>query len=70
MLKISAFYLDKIKKALFLKKWGMLVIKTLKSNISDFLNSKTCFCLQLYGMLEGAIKKFWDFESNLYLVLP
>ena len=27
----------------------MLVIKTLKSKISDFLNSNTCLCLRLYG---------------------
>ena len=30
----------------------MLVIQTLKNKISDFLNSNTCFCLQLYGNLE------------------
>ena len=28
---------------------GMLVIETLKSNISYFLNSNTCFCSRLYG---------------------
>ena len=27
----------------------MVVIETLKSKISDFLNSNTCFWLQLYG---------------------
>ena len=27
----------------------MLLIETLKSKISDFLNSNTCFCSQLYG---------------------
>ena len=29
--------------------WGMLVIKTIKSKVSDFLNSNTRFYLLLYG---------------------
>ena len=38
------------KKVLFLKKiCGMLVFETLKNKKSDFLNSNTCFCSQLYG---------------------
>ena len=28
----------------------MLVIETLKSKISDFLNNNACFCLQQYGI--------------------
>ena len=28
----------------------MLLIETLKSKISDFLNSNTCFCSRLYDM--------------------
>ena len=49
MLKISAFYLHKQKSIVPKKLCGMLVIVTLKSKISDFLNSNTCFCLRLYG---------------------
>ena len=46
-LKKSVFYLDK-QKSFVLKQIGdMLVIATLKCKISDFLNSNTCFCLQL-----------------------
>ena len=42
----------KTKKVLFLEKiCGMLVIETFKSQVSDFLNSSTCFCSRLYGML-------------------
>ena len=39
MLKISALFLKKT--------CGMLLIKTLKSKISDFLNSNMCFCSRL-----------------------
>ena len=49
ILKISAFYLDKQKSFVSKKKCSMLVIKTLKWKISDFLSSNTCFCSQLYG---------------------
>ena len=51
MLKISAFYLDKQKSCVPKKIYGMLVIETLKCKISDFLNSNTCFYLELYGSL-------------------
>ena len=46
MLKISASYLKKNPK----KICGMLLTKTLKCKISDFLNSNTIVCLRLYGM--------------------
>ena len=49
---ISAFYLDKQKSFVPKKKCSMLVIKILKCKISDFLNSNTCFCSQLYGRLQ------------------
>ena len=38
------------KKVLFLKKiCGMLLFETLKIKKTDFLNSNTCWCSQLYG---------------------
>ena len=51
--KISAFYLE--KKSFVPKKiCRMLLIKTLKSKISDFLYSNTCFCLRLYSTLQDS----------------
>ena len=32
----------------------MLLIETLKSKISDFLSSNTCFCLRLYAGTRGS----------------
>jgi hypothetical protein len=49
MLKISAFYLEKQKSFVPKKICGMLLIETLKSKLSDFLNSNTYFCSRLYG---------------------
>ena len=49
MLKISAFYHGKQKSFVPKTIWGMLVIKTIKSKVSDFLNSNTRFCLLLYS---------------------
>ena len=43
----------------------MLVIETLKRKISDFLNSNTCFCSQLYGIQNTATKWFWDPLCNM-----
>ena len=43
--KISAFSLDKQKRFFLKKKCGMLVIKTLKFKISDFLHSNTVLLL-------------------------
>ena len=45
----DAFYLDKQKSFVPNELCGMLVFETLKSKISDFLNSNMCFYLQLYG---------------------
>ena len=50
----TAFILDFRTTTIFYS--GMLVIKTLKSKISDFLNSNTCFCLQLYGTYSSQCK--------------
>ena len=49
MQEISAFYLENQKSIVPKKICSMLLIKTLKSKMSDFLNSNMCFCLQLYG---------------------
>ena len=54
MLKTSAFYLEEQKSFVPKKICGMLVIETLKSKISDFLNSNTCFCSRLYSMWDKA----------------
>ena len=56
MLKISAFYLEKQKSFVPKKNCGMLLIETLKNKISDFLNSNTCFCSQLYGILKYLLR--------------
>ena len=56
MLKISVFYFDKQKSFVPKKKYGMLVIKTLKCKISDFLNSNRFFSSQLYSMYYVAYK--------------
>ena len=44
----------------------MLVFETLKNKKSDFLNSNTCFCSQLYGILImcGLLK--WPKTENLF----
>ena len=47
MLKKSGFYLDKQKSFVPKQIRDMLVIISLECKISDFLNSNTCFCLQL-----------------------
>ena len=51
--KISAHSDYKQKSFVPKKICGMLVFETLKNKKSDFLNSNTCFCLQLYGSFFG-----------------
>ena len=69
MLKISAFYLDKQKRLCSLK--NMLVIETLRCKISDFLNSNTCFCSQLYGSyFKVDPKKIGNLIHEIFLPSP
>ena len=39
--------------------FGMVVLKTLKCKISDFLNSNTCFCSWLYGRYLIFFVRMW-----------
>ena len=63
----------KIKKGLFLIKiWGILVIETLKSKISDFLNSNTCFYLRLLyqkilASIENRVSAIFPHLEVMYL---
>ena len=42
----------------------MLVFETLKNKNSDFLNSNTCSCSRLYGILLVAPQNFGAEDSN------